>query len=63
MDDTIDILKGISQENDKLEISRLKLLKVGSFDENSDKFTILLRKYPKLFINDYKNEEDEWRMY
>nr|XP_045594107.1 mitochondrial transcription rescue factor 1-like [Procambarus clarkii] len=60
--DEIDVIKGPCDQNpDLLNISRVVILKVGNFDEDSDKVMVKLRKYPQLLIekySDYKCEDN-----
>lgn len=61
--DELDVVQNVSSVNpDLLNISRIVLLRVGKYDEDSDKFEIKLRKYPQLLVPKYggfPSEEDD----
>ncbi|XP_069948876.1 conserved oligomeric Golgi complex subunit 3-like [Cherax quadricarinatus] len=60
--DEIDVIKAPCDLNPNLlNISRVVILKVGKYDEDSDKVMVILRKYSQLLVemyHDYKTGDD-----
>lgn len=56
--DEIDVIKGISSSNpDLINVARVVIIKVGSYDEDSDKRTVKLRRYQDLLIRKYEDSK------
>lgn len=53
--DEIDIIKGVSRQNpNNLHISRVVIMTLRDVDEDDDKVTVKLRRYPHLLIECYE---------
>ncbi|KAG7171456.1 mitochondrial transcription rescue factor 1-like [Homarus americanus] len=54
--DEVDVVKGPSSVNpDFLNISRVVIVKVGKYEEDSDKVSVKLRKYSQLLVDKYED--------
>lgn len=56
-EDEVDIIKAVSSKNPAfLDISRVVVLSIGSYNEDTDKVQVRLRKYPHLLVEKYEDE-------
>lgn len=54
--DEIDVIKGVPQQYpNSLYVARVAVLALGDFDEEDDKVTVKLRRYPNLLVECYKD--------
>ncbi|XP_063609785.1 uncharacterized protein LOC134783716 [Penaeus indicus] len=56
-EDEVDIIKAVSSKNPAfLDISRVVVLSIGSYNEDTDKIQVRLRKYPQLLVEKYEDD-------
>ncbi|XP_047473621.1 mitochondrial transcription rescue factor 1-like [Penaeus chinensis] len=56
-EDEVDIIKAVSSKNPALlDISRVVVLSIGSYNEDTDKIRVRLRKYPQLLVEKYEDD-------
>lgn len=54
--DEIDLIKGVSKNNpEMINVARLVILRVGEYNEETDKLTVMLRRYQNLLIRKYED--------